>query len=98
MHGPKYLDTPSRVSIDQQSNGQSLVGLGECLQRFHFIFLTFEERFRLSDDMPVFTAYARLSWSAVSSDIQQLREPRQPIGIEKGSTRKRAWRAAVALL
>jgi hypothetical protein len=48
--------------------------------------------------MPVFTAYARLRRSAVSMDIQQLREPRQPIGIKKGLAHKCAWLAAVALL
>jgi hypothetical protein len=58
----------------------------------------FEERFRLSDDMQVFIACARLRRSAVSTDIQQLRERHQPIGIEKGLTHKHAWRAAVALL
>jgi hypothetical protein len=35
MHGLTYLDMPLRISIDQQSNGQTLIILGECLQRFH---------------------------------------------------------------
>lgn len=53
---------------------------------------------KLSTELPVFEAYARLRRSAASVDVSCLRKPRQPFGIEKGLTHNRAWCAAVALI
>jgi hypothetical protein len=61
-------------------------------------FLLPEERFKLTDKMPVFLAYARLRRSTVEVPIRMLRLPRQPVGLEQGLTHERAWRTAVALL
>ncbi len=61
-------------------------------------FLLPQDRAKLAVASPSFEAYARLRRSAVTVDIARLRLPRQPVGIEKGLTHDRAWRAGVALL
>jgi hypothetical protein len=61
-------------------------------------FLQPEERYQLSDGMPVFLAYAKLRQSVATTYILPLRLPRPPIGIAKGLMHEGAWQAAVALL
>ncbi len=58
-------------------------------------FLTPVERFKLSDKMPVFIAYARFT---VSVAVQPLRKLHQAPGIEKGLTHDWAWCVAVMLI
>ncbi len=61
-------------------------------------FLLLKEHFKLTDELPVFLAYAHLQRFTVVVPIGTLRLPWQPIGLEKGLTHECAWHTAVALL